>query len=140
LTKHGWAIADCGLRIGRENAQSRFGIGIARFGGSSSFHNTWEHYGTDWEKATTHGGYDLRVKNGGVGPRKKACKDWVKAALVQKKQKCKSENSLAGRRVWLPDNCGLRIADCGLALKGEWKANSAALSRAPLRFQQRCQP
>jgi hypothetical protein len=45
----------------------------------------------DWGKGTTHGGYDLRVEKGGFGPRKKPCKVRVKAGLVQKQQKCKSE-------------------------------------------------
>jgi hypothetical protein len=110
---------DCGLRICREKAQKAqkqnfLSALFAPFGGESSFHYSCVHYRMDWEKVTTHGGYDLRFKNGVLRPRKEPCKDWVKAALAQKKQKCKSENSLPGRREG--GTLQLRIADCGLRI------------------------
>jgi hypothetical protein len=67
----------------------------------------------DWEKVTTHRGYDLQAKNKGFGPRKKPCKDRVKAALAQKKQKCKSE--IFGLR-----NDGRRVEEANKKQGGQW--------------------
>ena len=54
-----------------------------------------------FEKGTAHRGYKMQAEKGGWRPQKNPCKDPVKAVLPPKKRFCKSENSLAGRRVWL---------------------------------------
>jgi hypothetical protein len=54
------------------------------------------------EKASVYREDDLHGKKRGFAPRENRCKDSVETCFEAKIQKCKSENNLAGKRVWLP--------------------------------------